>query len=130
MKKYLKISLFGFIVWLIPFIVSVAIFSIHETQRPLFESIMPIVITTCVVFFSILHFRITKTDFLREGFLLGIVWLLINIVLDLLLFMEGPMKMPLADYFKDIGLTYLIIPLVSVGFGFLLENKITENKNG
>jgi hypothetical protein len=45
MNKYLKISLFGFLVWLIPFAVSVAIFSIHETQRPLFESFMPLVIT-------------------------------------------------------------------------------------
>jgi hypothetical protein len=37
--------------------------------------------------------------------------------------MEGPMKMSFADYMKDIGLTYLIIPIVSIGFGYLLEFK-------
>ena len=121
MKKYLKISLFGFLVWLIPFVVSVAIFSIRETQRPLFESIMPLVITVCVVIFSILYFGKIETGFLREGIFLGMIWFAINIVLDLLLFMEGPMKMSFSDYMKDIGLTYLIIPAVSVGFGFLLE---------
>ena len=47
-------------------------------------------------------------------------WLAINIILDLLMFTEGPMRMPLADYIVDIGLTYLIIPTVIVGFGYLL----------
>ena len=42
-----------------------------------------------------------------------------------LLFSEGPMKMPFADYIKDIGLTYLIIPMVTLGFGYLLQQKTT-----
>jgi hypothetical protein len=127
MTKYLKISLFGFLVWLIPFVVSVAIFSIHEMQRPLFESIMPVTITACVVFFSLSHFKKTEADFLKEGVLLGAIWFAVNIIFDLMLFMEGPMKMPFADYMKDIGLTYLIIPIVTIGFGILLENKESKN---
>ncbi len=126
MKKYLTISFYGFLIWLIVFVVSVAIFSIHETERPLFESIMPVVITLCVVFFSLLHFHKTETDFLREGILLGAIWFIVNILVDLLLFMEGPMAMPFAEYMKDIGLTYLIIPIITTGFGILLTNK--ENK--
>jgi len=128
MKKYLKIVLFGFLIWLIVFLISIALFSIHETQRPLFESIMPVVITACAVFFSIFYFRKTEANFLKEGVLLGVIWFAVNILFDLLLFMEGPMKMSLTDYMKDIGLTYLIIPIVSIGFGYLLE--FENNRDG
>ena len=68
-----------------------------------------------------------EARFLREGILLGIVWLAINIVLDLLLFMEGPMKMSFTDYMMDIGLTYLIIPSVTIGFGYLLQQHRREH---
>jgi hypothetical protein len=36
------------------------------------------------------------------------------------------MAMPLRTYFEDIGLTYLIIPIVTVGIGWILEQKITK----
>ncbi|MEE9490911.1 MAG: hypothetical protein V3V80_01240 [Dehalococcoidia bacterium] len=121
MKKYSKVVLFGFFIWLIPFVVSILIFPIRESQRALFESIMPVVVTVCAVLFSTRYFRKLEAGFLKEGVLLGLVWFIISIVLDLLLFMEGPMKMSFADYMMDIGLTYLIIPIVSFGFGYLLE---------
>jgi len=121
MKKYSKLLLYGFLTWLIPFLVSVLIFPLHQTERPLFESIMPVVIVACAVFFSVLYFRRVTSGFQREGARLGTAWLAISLFIDLLLFMEGPMKMPLADYLKDIGLTYLIIPMITIGFGYLLE---------
>ncbi len=121
--KRSKVLLYGLLIWLLPFLVSVMIFPLHEAERPLFESIMPVVITACVVFFSVLSFRKTASNFLREGALLGMAWLAISLFLDLLLFMEGPMKMSPADYAKDIGLTYLMIPIITLGFGYLLENQ-------
>lgn len=82
---------------------------------------MPLVITICVVVFLILYLRKVKADFLKEGILLGLIWFVISLVLDLLMFMpESPMKMSFADYMMDIGLTYLLIPAVCVGFGYLL----------
>lgn len=33
------------------------------------------------------------------------------------------MKMGFVDYVKDIGITYLIIPIVTIGFGFMLETR-------
>jgi hypothetical protein len=49
---------------------------------------------------------------------LGLVWLAINLLLDLPLFSYGPMRMSLGDYLADVGLTYLILPAVTVGAGF------------
>ena len=64
MNRYLKVGLFGFFIWLIPFIVSVLIFPLRAMQRPLFESIMPVVIAIWTVFFAVIY-------------LLGIIYLMI-----------------------------------------------------
>jgi len=125
-EKYLKIVLYGCLLWLVAFLVSVALSPIRETQRALFESIMPVVIALGTVFFSIIYLRKREVDFLQEGILLGVIWFALNIGLDLPFFLRGPMAMPLSEYVKDIGLTYLIIPVITVGFGYLLENKILE----
>jgi len=123
MRKYLKIALFGFFVWLIPFVVSVPIFPLKESNRALFESIMPVIGTLSTVFFLIVYFRKIQAGFLKEGILVGIIWLAISLILDLLLFMEGPMKMSFPEYMADIGLVYLAIPTISIGLGYLLEIK-------
>lgn len=113
---------FGFLVWLMPFLISFVIFPFRVSNRPLFESIMPSVLTISVVFFSVLYFKKLEKEFVKEGFLVGILWFAVNLVIDLLMFMpDSPMQMSFIDYMMDIGLTYLIIPAVTLGFGYLLE---------
>ena len=43
--------------------------------------------------------------------------------MDLFAFSWGPMKMSLANYIKDIGVTYLIILIIPSGIGYMLEKK-------
>ncbi len=124
MKKYLKITLFGFLVWLIVFIVSILISPLKTATPALFESIMPVVITICTLLFLIIYLRKQKTSFLKTGIIIGSMWLVINIILDLLLFMWGPMKMTLLNYLMDIGLTYLIIPVVTTGLGYSIDRHL------
>ncbi len=85
MNKYLKICLFGFLLWLIPFVVSILIFPLRVSQRPLFESIMPVVIVIWTVFFSIMYLSGLKSDFQKAGAIIGLAWLFISIFLDLTL---------------------------------------------
>lgn len=122
-SKLLKIILWGLLVWVIPFVVAFFIFPLRQNERPLFESIMPVVLTAVTIIASLLYFSKVEVNFLKEGLLVGLIWLLISLAIDLLLFMQGPMKMALLDYLKDIGFTYLIIPAVTLGFGYLLEKK-------
>jgi len=125
MKKYVKwIIGFGILIWLIPFLISFVVFPLKDSNRPLFESIMPVVLTITVVTFSILFFKRVDKEFMKEGFIVGIVWFTISIVIDLFMFIpESSMHMPLVDYIMDIGLTYLIILVIPVGFGYMLEKK-------
>jgi len=116
--------IYGLAVWVIPFLVAIMIFPIRITDRPLFESIMPVVVALCVVIFSASYLRRVQSEHLKEGVVLGIAWLMISTMLDLLMFLpESPMRMDIADYMKDIGLTYLMIPTITIGFGYLCEKR-------
>lgn len=126
--KNIKFALlYGFLIWLIPFVLSILIFPIHEQDRPFFESIIPVVLTAVTVYFALRYSRTDPIDTLQEGLTLGILWMLICIVVDLPLFSYGPMKMPFVNYWKDIGFTYLIIPIILTGFGMLQRKE--ENLN-
>lgn len=113
----------GFLLWLAPFIVSLVISPIRSSDRAFFETIMPVVITMAVIAFSYLYFQDVKSGYLKEGMAIGAIWLIISLAFDLLMFSWGPMAMGFTDYMKDIGLTYLIYPIVTTGIGYLLEKK-------
>jgi hypothetical protein len=118
MRNLGRVLLFGFLIWLIPFLVAFGIFSIHETNRPLFESIMAVTVTLVAVLFSVLFFQKTNKNFLSLGILLAVVWFGICFGIDLVMFTWGAVKMPFWDYVADIGVTYLIIPIVTIGIGW------------
>ena len=129
MDKTIKILGYGFIIWLVPFIVSILIYPIKAYATPLFESIMPVIITLTVVIFSVVYFRGVNKNFFKEGALIGLVWFLLSIIIDLIFFIPAsPMQMSFANYMMDIGITYLIIPVVTIGFGYIIHNKHIKKK--
>jgi hypothetical protein len=123
MKSTKRALLYGFFLWLIPFIVGFLVYPLREPERPLFETIMAVTVTAAVVVLSILYFGKIDGNYVKEGVRIGILWFLISIVIDLLMFMWGPMKMSFRDYMYDIGFTYLICPTVTIGFGYVLQRK-------
>ncbi|HMK53730.1 MAG TPA: hypothetical protein VK444_03025 [Methanobacteriaceae archaeon] len=124
MNKYLRIVFFGFLVWLVPFVVSFFIYPLKSAGNPLFESIMPIVISIIVITLAYLYLKNIKTNFIGEGAIIGVIWFIINIAIDLPLFLPpSPMQMTLTNYMMDIGITYLMIPVITIGMGFMAEDK-------
>lgn len=122
--RSLKTALFyGFLVWVVPFVEAIFIFPLRQNDRPFFESVMPVGVTVITAILSYKYFQKNKADSVNEGLRLGLLWLTISIGIDLLMFMQGPMKMGFADYMKDIGFTYLIIPIVTLSHGYLLKLK-------
>lgn len=106
------------------------IYLLRDNERPLFESIMPVVLVLSIALFVYFYFKKVKTDFLKEGALLGSIWFAISIGLDLLMFMWGPMKMSFVDYMKDIGTTYIIIPIVVIAMAYSYGRGTDINKAG
>ena len=120
MASIRKALLFGFLVWLIPFVVAFAVFPFRETNRALFESIMAVVLALATVFFGVLYVRGVTRRFVIEGVLIGVIWYAISVVIDApLMLLGGPMKMTFGEYMADIGLSYLLIPAITIGLGFV-----------
>ena len=118
MTSIRKALLFGFLIWLLPFIVAVLIFPLREANRPLFESIMPVVLSATVVVFGLRYLRTVAGTTAREGLAVGVLWLVISIAIDTpLMLFGGPMHMTLAGYVSDIAVTYFMIPIITGGLG-------------
>src|SRR6185503_12498575 len=75
--------LLGLLVWLIPFLVALAVFPLKESRRSLFESIMPVTLAATVVGCTGWYLHRPGDFRLREGMLVGLVWLLISMAIDL-----------------------------------------------
>lgn len=121
--------IYGFLIWLLPFIASFPIFPLRETNRPLFESIMPVVLTLVVMTLTVLYFKDIRSSSIREGILIGVLWFLISIAIDLLMFLPpSPMQMTFIEYMMDIGLTYLVILMLPIFSGYYVKLIINSDK--
>ncbi len=129
MKSIKKTLIYGFLTWLIPFIIAIPFYS--RDGQPLIDifllkSIMIVVGSTTGAIFLILYFKKVTENYLREGLKIGLIWLAINLILDLIVLV--PMaKMSIGVYFSQIGLRYLMIPIFSATIGFLLKLKNERN---
>ena len=109
---------FGLLAWLIPFAVALLAFPLRESARPLFESIMAVTVTGTAVGLGLAYMRRVPRIGPRKGLLVGVVWFAVCVLVDApLMLIGGPMRMSLGAYFADIGLTYVVIPLVTWGLG-------------
>ena len=80
---------------------------------------MTIVIVLVATWLATKYFQKVKTTTLQEAAILGLLWLMINLVIDLMLFLpSSPMQMSPALYFSQIGVKYLCIPIITVGIGY------------
>jgi hypothetical protein len=127
MTSLRRALLYGFLVWLIPFAISVCLFGIRKANRPLFESIMEVVLAVCAATFLNFYFRRVERRFLAEGAMLGLLWCAMSILFDLPLFSHGPMQMPLASYLSYIGVAYLMYPAICIPVGWLLEARAVRH---
>jgi hypothetical protein len=114
----LRTTLLGFMTWLVPFLASVPFFDRAGQlliSQPLFKSIMVVVGGLVgVALLAVAFRRIAASP--ASGLALGLYWLAINLVLDLIV-LVALLKMPLVLYLYDIGLRYLLIPIIAVGMG-------------
>lgn len=124
MKKYVKAGIFGLLTWVIPFVVAMFFYT-REGQLTInattFKTIMIVVGAATGAFLLVLYFKKLEKNLLVEGMIIGILWFVINIILDLLILV--PMsKMAVGTYFLHIGLRYLIIPITSIAMGYVAES--------
>jgi len=115
----------GAIIWFVPFLVSFSFFDGHgklAVSKELFKSVMIVLssLVGCLMLYR--YFKKTTRNYYIEGVALGISWLIINWLLDVLILV--PMSgMSIRYYFESIGLGYLQIPVICMAMGFILQLK-------
>lgn len=124
MKSIKYAVIYAFLLWLIPFIISIALFPFKTSEPFLFHSLMTVISVATVVILSILYFKKTERN-LKEGIFLGLLFMAISLSFDYFMFIWGPIKMSVSAYIKEIGITYLIYPIITIGYSYLLGG----NKN-
>jgi hypothetical protein len=111
---------FAVLAWLVPFVVSVFIFPLKRSHPPLFESVMGVTLAASTVLLGCIYLRRSaRRSLVAQGARVGLIWMFANWVLDALMFSGGPMKMSFGEYVMDIGIAYLMIPVITVGLGAL-----------
>lgn len=113
-----RVVAYGLLTWLVPFAASFLFFG--KAGHPVLPIglIKSIMILIGASLGGVLLFRLFKefSASLESGIAIGSVWALMNILLDLLILIPLT-KMNLGEYFSEIGLRYLLIPIMAGAMG-------------
>ena len=123
-QLFFKNVILGLLSWLIPFALSFLFYKpggVLVVAYATFKSTIMLigVISGCYLLFH--YFKSVKKNFIRHGALVGLSWLAINILFDVL-FLMPMMKTSFIDYLMSIGISYIAIPVMSITFGYVLES--------
>lgn len=116
-----QILLFSFLTWLVPFLVAIPFYSPEGSlivEEALFKSIMVVVGAAVGVLLLVRLFSRISSNYVQTGAVTGIVWLLMNIVLDLVV-LVGLMQMDPLVWLMGIGVRYLVMPMFAAGAGVI-----------
>lgn len=126
MKSVKKALLYGFLLWFLPFITSFIVYPIQDDYPVVFKAIMGVVLLVYTIVFAFLYFKDHGGIKLFEGILVSTLWLLISIVLDMIIFVLGPLGYGFWQYLFEIGISYFTIPAVIIFTSYM--NKVDSPK--
>lgn len=125
----IRTSVLGLVTWAVPFVVSFLFFDRTGqllVPQPLFKSAMVVAFGGVGVVLLVVAFRNVRPT-PQSGLLLGCYWLAINLALDFLVLVPFT-KMAPVDYLFDIGLRYLLMPIVATAMGFVGAQSATGSR--
>jgi hypothetical protein len=126
MNRILKLVGYGFLVWLIPTLITTALIYLPFTES-LFDIISALAIIISVALFSYLYFKDVTTNFIKEGIIIAITWIIISIIFDLIMIIVGVSHTSIIDYALRVVPLYVIIPAITIGYGLQLDHNNKKN---
>ncbi len=122
MRSWKEAILWGIAIWLVPFIISVPLYSPAGAlliDANSFKTLMVIAGAAIGAVACVMYFRKVEKGFQQEGVQVGLLWLLINWAIDLAILV--PMAhLSIPAYLNEIGLRYLSIPMTTIAIGALM----------
>jgi hypothetical protein len=114
--------------WLVPFLAAVPFYGKNGAlliDLPLFKSLMIVISALTAAILFVWFFRAVGTGYTREALITGFLWLGANWTLDLVV-LVGLLGMPPADYTAQIGVRYLMIPVLVTATGIVADDAIKQ----
>ncbi|WP_394747521.1 hypothetical protein [Spongiimicrobium salis] len=121
-RKGLKIVVLGILIWMVPFLFGFLLYS--ETGELnvdifLFKSIMMINLAIITAFSINVYLGKAALSSLKNSAIVGVLWMLIVLLLDVLILLPRT-TMDSTAYINQIGLRYMIIPIICLSSGYSL----------
>lgn len=121
-----KTITFGILLWLVPFVVSLFFFSSNgelAIDQLTFRTIMLLTLAFTLTGLTWFYFKSITTDFVKSALQLGLIWLVVNWVLDLLV-LVAVFGNPLDEWLVATGARYVMIPIVTTLVGLVVSDKV------
>lgn len=84
--------IFGVLIWILTNCIASIFHPIFNNNLPYFNILIPILTIITTVFFGIIYIRNVDENEVVEGVLAGVVFCLVNLILDLLIFIFFPFE--------------------------------------
>lgn len=124
MKLKLAIA-YGIIIWFLTYVLSTILNPIFTDNIPHINIVVPITIIAITGFFGILYIRNIDKNEVIEGFLAGIIFIIMDIICDYL-FLLLPQRQALIveDYPLHLFSMIILTLLITTFLGYLAQMKI------
>jgi hypothetical protein len=122
MAHFMRVMMFGLISWLVPYGVSMVFMGADgfvHSDYAFYRTVMLITVMLTTAVLLAAHFRSISQSFFREGVLVGMLWLEMNLSLDLLVVLPYS-GMGVVNYLAQVGIDYVAIPLLAFLAGYIL----------
>jgi hypothetical protein len=96
----------------------------------IFEIVSAVAIAVTVIVFSCLYLKSITENFIKEGVLIGISWLIFSIVLDIILILLGISQLTLNNYSMYVAPLYIFIPAITIGLGLYMNQRMNDANQG
>lgn len=117
--------IFGIVIWIVTYLLSTVFYPIFPDNFRYADIIVPIIIIIVTGFFGILYIRNIETNEVIEGFLVGVIFIIIDVIMDSVFFiMPGTKTLIFTDYqFHLISMAILTL-LITTFLGYLAQMNI------
>lgn len=115
--EYKKPALFGILIWLFTYCISIALWTLQKNFLGIFSSLLSVSIVYTTLFASMSYFREIKEHYHEIAVRVSSMWFVTNLLLGYFGYVLGPFKMSLVEYISEIGFIYVVILLIPNGLG-------------
>lgn len=131
LKQIIRIILFGFLIWFIPALVATLLWDVSANEPIIdiiwFNAIMGAVWSSNFALFAYLYFKNLNEDYSKYGLIAGIIWYIMNFLLD---FLVVVIILNLGvNAFLPGAVVYMNNLVLAIMIGYLLNKKILDKKN-